>query len=97
MADMMQRTLELVQADQAAKGSNYGTSNSFNQHGNGNQNFSGATINSGNDAGNRNRYHTSNHYNEHVLNNTGVFNGNGNGGHIEGGFHSSKRIYYRRR
>ncbi|KOM29143.1 hypothetical protein LR48_Vigan635s006800 [Vigna angularis] len=78
----------------AAKWSNNGTSNSFNNHGSGNQNFSNAKINSGAYSGDRNRYNNSKHYGERVINNSGTFNGNGNGGFIEGGFNSSTSNYY---
>ncbi|KAK7412892.1 hypothetical protein VNO78_04618 [Psophocarpus tetragonolobus] len=91
---LMKSILELVEAEQAGKGNNYGTSNSFNNHGNGHQNFSRAKINSGANSGDRNRYDTSNHYNGRTINNSGTFNGNGNGGFIEGGFDSSSRNYY---
>lgn len=99
---LMKRILEMIEAEQAGKGSyygapNYGTSNSFNNQGNGNQDFSGASINSGNHVGNRNWYRTSNHQGERVINNNGNFHGNGNGGFIEGGrvdFDSSTRNYY---
>ncbi|KAK7332703.1 hypothetical protein VNO80_29458 [Phaseolus coccineus] len=73
---------------------NDGTFESFNNHGNGNQNFSNAKINSGANSGDRNRYNSSNHYGERVINNSGTFNGNGNGGYIEGGFNSSTNNYY---
>ncbi|KAK7412889.1 hypothetical protein VNO78_04620 [Psophocarpus tetragonolobus] len=96
MADLVQRILAMIQAEEAGKGTNHGTSNSFNTHGSGPQDFSGATINSGQYAGNRNRYQTSNHYGERILNNSGTFN-NANGGYIQGGFDSSTNNYYRRR
>ncbi|TKY72514.1 hypothetical protein E2542_SST01255 [Spatholobus suberectus] len=96
---LMKRILEMVEAEQAGKGSNhggsnYGTSSSFNNHGNGAQDFSGAMINSGYNTGNRNSHHTSNHHGDRVINNSGNFHGNGNGGFIEGGFDSSTRNYY---
>ncbi|CAJ1963218.1 unnamed protein product [Sphenostylis stenocarpa] len=97
MGDLMQRIMEMIQAEQAAKGSNNGTSNSFNNHASGRQDFGGATINSGQHAGDRSRYDFSAHYDEQVLNNTGTFNGNGNGGSIKGGFDASTRNYYGRR
>ncbi|CAJ1963212.1 unnamed protein product [Sphenostylis stenocarpa] len=106
MGDLMQRIMEMIQAEQAAKGSNSfnngffpqnnGTSNSFNNHGSGPQDFKGATINSGQYAGNRNKVRASNHYGGRVINNSGTFNGNGNGGYIEGGFNSSTNNYYGR-
>ncbi|ESW19344.1 hypothetical protein PHAVU_006G116600 [Phaseolus vulgaris] len=96
MADLMQRIMDMIRAEQAAKGgSNNGTSNAFNNHGSGGQDFGGATINSGQGAGNRNRFNHSEHYGGKVMNNTGTFNGNGNGGTIEGGFDSSTNNYYR--
>ncbi|KOM53014.1 hypothetical protein LR48_Vigan09g167300 [Vigna angularis] len=73
---------------------NDGTSDSFNNVGGGNQNFSNAKINSGANSGDRNRYDNSNHYGERVIHNSGTFNGNGNGGYIEGGFNSSTNNYY---
>jgi len=81
-------------AEMAAKWSNNGTSNSFNNRGSGSQNFSNAKINSGAYSGDRNRYNSSNHYGERVIHNSGTFNGNGNGGFIEGGFNSSTSNYY---
>jgi len=90
----MPNYFDLLEAELAAKWSNNGTSNSFNNHGSGSQNFSNAKINSGAYAGDRNRYNTSNHYGERVINNSGTFNGNGNGGFIEGGFNSSTSNYY---
>ncbi|KAK7332706.1 hypothetical protein VNO80_29461 [Phaseolus coccineus] len=100
MADLMQRIMELIRAEQAAKGgskggSNNGTSDAFNNYGSGPQEFGGATINSGQGAGNRNRFKHSEHYGGKVMNNSGTFNGNGNGGTIEGGFDSSTNNYYR--
>ncbi|CAJ1963208.1 unnamed protein product [Sphenostylis stenocarpa] len=80
---LMKNILELLEAEQASRGSNNGTLNSFNNHGGGNQNFSNAKINSGAYAGDRNRYNSSKHYGERVINNSGTFNGNGNGGYIE--------------
>ncbi|XP_014491536.1 uncharacterized protein LOC106754098 [Vigna radiata var. radiata] len=96
MADFMQRIMEMIQAEQAAKGYNSGSSNSFNNHGSGPQDFGGATINSGQYAGNRNRFTHSEHYDEQILNNSGTFNGNGNGGTIQGGFKAASRNFYRR-
>jgi len=96
MADLMQRIMEMIQAEQAARGFNNGSSNSFSNHGAGRQDFGGATINSGQYAGNRNRYNHSEHYGESVLNNSGTFNGNGNGGSIQGGFNASTNNLYGR-
>ncbi|KAK7412893.1 hypothetical protein VNO78_04619 [Psophocarpus tetragonolobus] len=94
---LLKNILEMIEADEAQKGSNSnrGTLNSFNNHGNGSQNFSGAKINSGTNSGDRNSYRTSNHYGGRTINNTGTFNGNGNGGFIDGGFNSSTTNYYR--
>ncbi|KAK7354858.1 hypothetical protein VNO80_20404 [Phaseolus coccineus] len=95
MGDLMQRIMELIQAEQAGKGStNNGTSNAFNNHGSGPQDFKGATINSGQNAGDRNRFNHSEHFDEQVFNNSGTFNGNGNGGTIKGGFNASKNNHY---
>ncbi|KAK7303694.1 hypothetical protein RJT34_14607 [Clitoria ternatea] len=93
---LMKSIMELVEAEEAGKGTNHGTSNSFNNNGNGHQDFSNAKINSGAYAGDRNRYHTSNQYGGRAINNSGTFNGsgNGNGSFIEGGFDSSTRNYY---
>ncbi|XP_047175750.1 uncharacterized protein LOC124843147 [Vigna umbellata] len=96
MADLMQRIMEMIQAEEAAKASNNGSSNSFNNHSSGRQDFGGATINSGQYAGNRNRFNHSNHYDEQFLNNSGTFNGNCNGGTIQGGFDAQTRNFYRR-
>ncbi|RZB90471.1 hypothetical protein D0Y65_023090 [Glycine soja] len=76
-------------------GSNNGTINSFNKHGNGNQNFACATltINSGANSCNRNSYSTANHYGGHIINNSGTFSGNGNGSFIEGGFNSTTNYH----
>ncbi|RDX83085.1 hypothetical protein CR513_36035, partial [Mucuna pruriens] len=82
---LMKKILAMIEAEEAAgKGSsnNYGTSGSFNNHG-GAQDFKNAMINSGQNAGNRNRYHTSNHHGERTVNNSGNFHGNGNGGFVE--------------
>ncbi|CAJ1963216.1 unnamed protein product [Sphenostylis stenocarpa] len=97
MGDLMQRIMEMIQAEQAKGSKNNGTSNSFNNHGSGPQDFKGATINSGQYAGDRSRYDLSEHYDEQVLNNTGTFNGNGNGGSIKGGFNASTTNRYGRR
>ncbi|KAG4946241.1 hypothetical protein JHK82_042292 [Glycine max] len=95
MADLMKRILEMIEAEQARKGSNHGTSNSHNTYGSGSQN--GSTINSGNHHNNGNWYDDSYHYGERPIYNDGTFNGNGNGAHVEGGFDSSTRNYYGRR
>ncbi|KAK7303693.1 hypothetical protein RJT34_14606 [Clitoria ternatea] len=91
---LMRNIMELIEAEEAGKGTNHGTANSFNNHGNGNQNFSGAKINSGSHAGDRNRYNTSNQFGGRAVHNSGTFNGNGNGSFIEGGFDSSTRNYH---
>lgn len=84
-----------VEAEEAAERSktNNGTESSFNSYGNGNQNFSGAKINSGANSGDRNRYRTANNYNGRIINNNGKFNGHGNGGFIDGGFDASTTNY----
>ncbi|WVY98492.1 hypothetical protein V8G54_030643 [Vigna mungo] len=50
--------MEMIKAEQAAKGYNNYSSNSFNNHTNGPQDLEGATINSGQYAGNRNTQST---------------------------------------
>ncbi|KAJ1380599.1 putative insoluble matrix shell protein 4-like [Sesbania bispinosa] len=70
---------------------------SFNNHGNGEQNFSRAKINRGAYSGDRNRYHTSNNYGDHTVNNSGTFNGHENGGFIDGDFNASTTNHNYRR
>ncbi|CAJ1963220.1 unnamed protein product [Sphenostylis stenocarpa] len=82
----------MMEADLAAQ--NNGTSDSFNNHGSGHQNFSNSKINSGAYAGDRNWYDSSQHYGGNTLNNSGIFNGNGNGGSIQGGFNSTTSNFY---
>ena len=75
---------------------NNGTSESFNNFRSGPQDFKGTNINSGQYAGDRSSYDYSEHYDENVLDNSGTFNGNGNGGSIGGGFIVSTNNYGRR-
>ncbi|KAK7329543.1 hypothetical protein VNO77_23713 [Canavalia gladiata] len=91
---LVKNILEIVQAEEAARGNYYGTSNSFNNHGNGNQDFSRSRINGGVYSGDHNRNRTSYHHGGRYIENSGAFHGNGNGGFIEGGFDSSTRNYY---
>ncbi|KAJ1407733.1 putative insoluble matrix shell protein 4-like [Sesbania bispinosa] len=81
---LIQNLIKLLEAEEAAgegsKSTNYGTTGSFNNHGNGEQNFSRAKINSGAYSGDRNRYRTSNNFGDRTVNNSGTFNGHGNGG-----------------
>ncbi|XP_027331777.1 putative uncharacterized protein DDB_G0286901 [Abrus precatorius] len=101
---LMRQILELMQAEEAAKGSiNYGTSGSYNNHGTsnsfnnsagGDQDFSNARINSGANSGDRTSYRHSNHYGGRTINNSGNFRGNGNAGFVEGGFNASTNNYY---
>ncbi|RDX65845.1 hypothetical protein CR513_55457, partial [Mucuna pruriens] len=87
--------MEMIEAEEAGKGSNHGTLNSFNNNGGGGQNFSGAKINSGSNSGDRNRVSTANHFGGRTVNNSGTFHGNGNSGFVEGGFDASTKNYYR--
>ncbi|KAG2384290.1 uncharacterized protein HKW66_Vig0149460 [Vigna angularis] len=64
MVDFMQRSMEMIKAEQATKGYNSCSSNSFNNHASSPQDFGGATINNGQYAGNRNRFKHSEHYDE---------------------------------
>ncbi|XP_061344831.1 uncharacterized protein LOC133290712 [Gastrolobium bilobum] len=86
---VLRQLLALLEAEEAAKGSNNGTQNSFNNHGDGNQDFSNAKINSGAYSGDRNRYRTTNNHGRRTINNSGTFNGHGNGGFIDGDFDAS--------
>ncbi|QHO37743.1 uncharacterized protein LOC107483445 [Arachis duranensis] len=66
----------------------------FNNNGYGNQNFSGATVNSGYYSADRNRYYTTNNHDSPIFNNSGSFHGSGNGSYYGGGFDA--RNYYGR-
>ncbi|KAJ1380597.1 hypothetical protein SESBI_45875 [Sesbania bispinosa] len=94
---LIQNLRQMLEAEEANEGSksstNYGTTGSFNNSGNGGQNFSGAKINSGAYSGDRNRHRTSNNFNGRTVNNSGTFNGHGNGGFIDGDFDASTRNY----
>ncbi|KAF1890625.1 hypothetical protein Lal_00013220 [Lupinus albus] len=70
------------------KTTNYGTSGSFNNHG-GDQNFSGSRINSGANSGDRYNRQTYDNHGGSSVNNSGTFNGNGNGANIAGNFDAS--------
>jgi len=86
--------LEAEEAAEASKSTNHGTANSFNNHGNGDQNFSGAKINAGANSGDRNKHRTTNSYGGRTINNKGsTFNGHGNGGFIDGNFDASTKNY----
>ncbi|CAK8531577.1 unnamed protein product [Lathyrus sativus] len=73
---------------------NHGTANAFNNNG-GNQNFSGARINSGANSGDRKKYRTTNNVGGRTINNSGTFRGNGNGGYTEGNSDASTLNYYK--
>lgn len=94
---LLQSLRKLLETEEGADelfNSNHGTANSFNNHGNGKQDFSRAKINSGANSGNRNRYHTANNYGGRTINNRGsTFNGHGNGGFIDGDFNASTTNY----
>ncbi|MCH98935.1 hypothetical protein A2U01_0019944 [Trifolium medium] len=85
--------LEAEEAAESSKSINNGTANSFNNHGNGGQNFSGAKINSGANSGDRNKYHTTNNNRDRTINNRGNVIGHGNGGFIDGNFDASSKTY----
>jgi hypothetical protein len=85
--------LEAEEAAEASKSINNGTSNSFNNHGNGGQNFSNAKIYSGANAGDRNKHRTTNNNNGRTINNHGNVVGHGNGGFIDGNFDASSKTY----
>ncbi|XP_004487766.1 uncharacterized protein [Cicer arietinum] len=93
---LIKNLLAMLEAEEAAEGSkssNNGTSHAFNNHGNGEQNFSGAKINSGANSGDRNRHRTNNNYHGRTINNSGTVNGHGNGGFVDGNFDASTKNY----
>ncbi|RDY05057.1 hypothetical protein CR513_11142, partial [Mucuna pruriens] len=97
---LIKQILQMLEDEEAGKG--LSNSGSFDNYVSGSRGESKMTrplikpavINSGQNAGNRNRYHTSNHHGERIVNNSGNFHGNGNGGFVEGGFDASTRNYY---
>lgn len=91
--NLLQQLLEEEAAAEGSKTINHGTTGSFNSHGNGHQNFSGAKINAGANSGDRNRHRIANNYGGRTINNSGTFNGHGNGGFIDGDFNASTTNY----
>ncbi len=77
---LVRNLLAILETEEAAKGNN-GTVNSFNNHGNGNQDFSRSKINSGAYSGDGNRHYTSNNNGGRAINDnsTGASCGYGNG------------------
>ncbi|KAA0872111.1 hypothetical protein EYC94_26075 [Enterobacter hormaechei] len=97
---LIQSLMKLLEEEEegAKEGSNYtnhGTAHAFNNRGNGNQDFSGAKINSGANSGDRNRYRKTQSFGGRTVNNKGTFNGHGNGSFIEGDFNASGTNYNR--
>ncbi|CAL5184286.1 unnamed protein product [Lathyrus oleraceus] len=92
---VLKNLIAMLEAEEAeaAKSNNHGTAHAFNNHGGGNQNFSGAKINSGSNAGDRKKYRTTNNHGNRTINNRGTFHGNGNGGYTEGNFDASTTNY----
>lgn len=95
---LIRNLLAILEAEEeaAAEGSksNHGTVSSFNNHGNGDQDFSHAKISSGAHSGDRHSklYTTTNNYRgPSTVNNSGNFNGHGNGGFIDGDFNVPTR------
>ncbi|KAL5097861.1 hypothetical protein RYX36_002188 [Vicia faba] len=85
--------LEAEEAEASKYNNNHGTADAFNNHGGGNQNFSGARINSGANSGDRKKYRTTNNVGGRTVNNSGHFIGNGNGGYTEGNSDASTRNF----
>ncbi|CAL5184290.1 unnamed protein product [Lathyrus oleraceus] len=92
---VMKNLLAMLEAEEAEapKYENYGTANAFNNRGGGNQDFSGARINSGANSGDRKKYRTTNNVGGRTVNNSGTFHGNGNGGYTEGNSDASTKNY----
>ncbi|CAL5184284.1 unnamed protein product [Lathyrus oleraceus] len=92
---VLKNLIAMLEAEEAeaAKSNNHGTANAFSNHGSGDQNFSNAKINSGANSGDRMKYRTTNNRGGRTVNNSGVFNGNGNGGYTEGNFNASTTNY----
>ncbi|KAL5097865.1 hypothetical protein RYX36_002192 [Vicia faba] len=82
---VLKKLIAMLEAEEAeaSKSENHGTSNAFNNHGGGDQNFSNAKINSGSNSGDRKKKITTNNHGERTVNNSGTFHGNGNGGYTE--------------
>ncbi|XP_058727990.1 uncharacterized protein LOC131599734 [Vicia villosa] len=95
---VLKNLIAMLEAEEAeaAKSNNHGTAHAFNNNGGGNQNFSGAKINSGANSGDRKKYRTTNNHGGRAINNSGVFNGNGNGGITEGNFDASTINYHKK-
>ncbi|CAL0300962.1 unnamed protein product [Lupinus luteus] len=86
--------LATMEAEEAGKKSiNHGTADSFNNYGGGHQNYSGSRINSGANSGDRYNNQSCDNHGGSAINNTGAFNGHGNGGNIGGNFDASTRNY----
>ncbi|XP_058727987.1 hyphally regulated cell wall protein 3-like [Vicia villosa] len=91
---VMKNLLAMLEAEEAeAYTTNNGTANAFNNHGGGDQNFSGANINSGANSGDRKKFRTTNNLGDRTVNNSGTFHGNGNGGYTEGNSDASTKNY----
>ncbi|XP_050871243.1 uncharacterized protein LOC127074025 [Lathyrus oleraceus] len=92
---VMKNLLAMLEAEEAeaSKYENHGTANAFNNSGGGNQDFSGARINSGANSGDRKKYRTTNNVGGRTVNNSGTFHGNGNGGYTEGNSDASTKNY----
>ncbi|KAK7246278.1 hypothetical protein RIF29_41140 [Crotalaria pallida] len=81
------------QMEAAGKSNDSGTANAFNNHGNGDMDYSGAMIDSGANSGNRYNRCIRDNYGKNEINNSGTFHGNGNGGNIGGDFNASTTNY----
>ncbi|OIV95929.1 hypothetical protein TanjilG_27033 [Lupinus angustifolius] len=89
----LRKLLAAMEAEEAGqKSTNHGTQDSFNNYG-GHQNYSGSRINSGANSGDRYNHQSYDNHGGSAINNTGTFNGNGNGGNIGGNFDASTRNY----
>ncbi|XP_058727989.1 uncharacterized protein LOC131599733 [Vicia villosa] len=88
---VIKKLIAMLEAEEAeaAKSNNHGTANAFNNHGGGDQNFSGAKINAGSNSGDRENHNTTNNHGDRTVYNSGTFHGNGNGGYTEGNFNAS--------
>ncbi|CAL0300961.1 unnamed protein product [Lupinus luteus] len=83
----LRKLLAAMEAEEAGhKSINHGTSGSFNNYGGGGQNYSGSRINSGANSGDRYNHQSYDNHGGSSINNSGTFNGNGNGANIAGNF-----------
>nr|ABF66655.1 cold-induced PsAD2-like protein [Ammopiptanthus mongolicus] len=89
----LRNLLAAMEAEEAAEKASNGTTSSFNNYGNGNQSHTDTKINSGAYSGDGNSHHTYNKHGGSDINNSGTFNGHGNGGFIGGNFDASSRNY----